>query len=162
MVHTNWQRSNIPFTIRTWYKKINVPNSAPFTTRPIVEDIWPYGDSTIVDKILDYTAAYVTLGLNPTDADDKLSTLLISLQYATNPTGNKTEQMDNSITMTEYKPLCSNIRQLTVSPPYKVHMDNYIVSCETKIAQVYLAMMNIKFHYGSTLNWWKNSYIVCC
>ena len=46
-------------------EKLCMSNKSPFTTRPIVDAIGPYGDNNIVDKILDGTVTPESLGIDP-------------------------------------------------------------------------------------------------
>ena len=55
-------------------------NTLPFTTKPTVDAIGPYGDNDVVDKIISETATHTTLGLTPNDVDKELDTLIQSLQ----------------------------------------------------------------------------------
>lgn len=68
-------------------RKLSMSNNSPFGTDPLSYEIGPYGDNTIVDKIIDDTATHATLGLYPHDVNDKTFALLTSLQYTTPPTG---------------------------------------------------------------------------
>lgn len=76
-------------------EKLCMFNKSPFATGPIADAIGPYGDTNILDKILDGTITRASLGLDPNDVDVELDALLMALQYTTTSTGEKIPQMDS-------------------------------------------------------------------
>ena len=139
-------------------EKLSMSNKSPFATGPIADSIGPYGDNEIVDKILDGSITHASLGINPSDVDVELDTLLETLQYAKTGTGDRIPQMDSDISLDDYKQLFTKTSEMTSSSPSKTHMGHYIASCERdNIATVHLLMMNIPFQYGFPLDRWLHS-----
>lgn len=134
-------------------RKLSMSIKTLFVMYPLADAIGPYRDNgIIVDKLLDGTATYTTLGLHLHDIDDELDALLTSLQYATIPTGQQIEHINDIITLEEYKNMCTKTREMTASSTSKAHKKRYIASCERdSITYVHLAMMHIPFYYVFTL-----------
>ena len=104
-------------------------NTSPFTTGLIADAIGPYGDDDVVDNILNGTSTRATLGLIPDEGNKEVDTSLQSLQHTTTPYGAPINDMDNTITLDEYKQLFTKTKE-----------KNSLVTIQTTYGSLYCIM----------------------
>lgn len=85
--------------------KLSMSNTSPFTTGPLVDAICQYGHNDVVDHILDGTITHTTLDLTHVTVIKELGKLIQCLQRATTSHNTPIHDMDDTITLEEYKHL---------------------------------------------------------